>query len=121
MIDLTKIIQTTFDGSDMEQRESIKIEGSKQYKNSSDVNQKINGIIKIMYSHYCRSLEAANSQKRKHPQNFKEYAGHWLWSDDDRIIDDINVKNILIKEYGYPSEPKINKGESYYYQRNKSI
>jgi hypothetical protein len=120
MIDLTKIIPTTFDGSDYTQRENLKLEGSKEYKNSSNANQKINGIIKIMYSHYCRSLESANGQKRKHPQNFEEYARHWLWSDDDKIIDDINVKNILIEEYGCPNEPKINKGESYYYQKNKN-
>ncbi|MCJ8326242.1 MAG: hypothetical protein MJK08_03985 [Campylobacterales bacterium] len=119
MIDITKIISNKFDGSSHSQREILKLEGSIQYNDSVDIIQKVEGKIKQIYSHYCSSLSSAKT--RKHPKDFKDYIGHWLWANADKLIKNTEVKNILIKEFSYPSEPKINKGESYYYQRNNNI
>ena len=113
MIDLRKIIPSDFDGSDIGKRENLKIEGSKEYKSANDINAKVNGIIKIMYSHYCRSYEASR-KNINHPKKFEDYAGHWLWAEMGQIIDDINIKNILTDTYPYPQKSRIAKGESYY-------
>ena len=70
-----------------------------------------------MYSHFIRSALAALNQNRKHPARFGEYAPHWMYSStqSDNIIDSQEIRDILLELYPIPNNPRIKKGESYYY------
>lgn len=100
-------------------------------RTKTTITGKINAIQKIMYSHFIRSALSALNQNRKHPSHFHDYAPHWLYADIDmtdkeedyaiywlhsNIIENKEIKKILLNKYPLPKYPKIAKGESYYYE-----
>jgi len=98
--------------------EEYKQEAWKVLHKETNVIKKVNAIQKIMYSHFIRSALAALNGKRNHPARFADYAPHWMYSStkSDNIIHSQEVRDILLELYPIPKNPKIKKGESYYYE-----
>ncbi len=62
-------------------REKQKDEGWRKFHNRSlPFDDRRDGLLAVIYSHYVRSLEAwCLSHKSQHPM-FEEYASTWLWA-----------------------------------------
>ena len=98
--------------------EIYKLEAYRILLKETNVIKKVNATQKVMYSHFIRSALAALNQNRKHTARFNEYAPHWMYSSEefDNIVDSQKVRDILLELYPIPKNPKIKKGESYYYE-----
>lgn len=102
----------SFDGLDYDGREALKQEGWELYHSGATAEEQAEGALKIIRSHFHRSLETAECDKRAHP-GFHEYARHWLASDDTLITGP--ARKILDGQYPAPAQPRIAKGKSYYF------
>ena len=107
-----------FNGDDYTAREELKIEGTKQYTYALTMEDKFIGKSKIIYSHYCRSRQAAYLQNREHVETYEEYVGQWLYANAERLFEE-DIKCVFSEKYApyYPNAKNIRmqKGTSYFY------
>ena len=120
---LTNILPDGFNGYDTNQRKMLKVEGSKQCKEGKNLEDKVQGAIKMLYSYFCRSEHSARLAKRKHTDYFATYVGHWLYVNVDYFVEQGTFNNEIKQElidYYYDVIPtndkkaKIKYGSSYY-------
>ena len=106
------LIPASFAGLSYSKREELKERGWKEYSESGSVDEKVQGVLKVIYAHYHRSAESAAVDRRPHC-DFAEYVRHWLSSLDD-LIEGEPLQH-LNRFFAPPDRPRIEKGKSYYY------